>query len=103
MKAITGIAKKYLAASALGGFLLFAGVSTVRADEKECQKRTARADHNLHEAIKHHGADSHEAAEARRELNAARDYCWNADHRWWDEDGHRWRTEHDWDEDHGRP
>jgi len=43
----------------------------------------AKADHKLHEAVEHHG--------------------WNERHRWWDEDGHRWHSDRDWDDhDHDR-
>jgi hypothetical protein len=78
------------------GALLFAGATTVRADD--CQKRTINAEHKLHEAAEHHGWDSPEANHWRQELAAARAYCWEHEHRWWDEDGHRWHTEHDWDD-----
>ena len=71
-----------LSASALGAALFFAGAAPLRADD-DCQKRIARADHKLHEAAEHHG--------------------WEHSHRWWDEDGHRWRTDRDWDDhDHDR-
>ena len=92
-----------LAAAALGGFLLFAGAPRVRADEHECQERVAKADHRLHEAVEHHGWESKEADHARHELREARERCWNESHRWWDEDEHRWRTDRDWDDEHGRP
>jgi hypothetical protein len=85
-----------LAPALFAGALLFAGATAVRADD--CQKRTIRADHKLHEAAEHHGWDSPEAVHWRQELAAARAYCWEHSHRWWDEDGHRWRTEHDWDD-----
>jgi len=81
--------------------VLFAGATVVRADD--CQKRVAKADHKLHEAIEHHGPHSSQAEHWRHELAAARSSCWEHSHRWWDEDGHRWRTEHDWDDhDHDR-
>jgi hypothetical protein len=86
-----------LAPIALAGALLFATASVVRADD-DCQKRTEKADHNLHEAIRKHGPQSPEAEHWRQELAAARSYCWGHDHRWWDEDGHRWHTEQDWNE-----
>jgi hypothetical protein len=36
-------------------------------------------------------------------LREAREYCWEHSHRWWDEDGHRWRSGRDWDDhDHDR-
>lgn len=81
---------------ALAGALLVATTAVVRADD--CQKRTAKADHNLHEAISKHGPQSPEAEHWRQELAAARSYCWEHDHRWWDEDGKRWHTEQDWNE-----
>src|SRR5579859_3650765 len=98
-----GAAKLTLVGATLAGFLLFAGAPRLRADEDDCQRRTARADHRLHEAIEHHGRDSKQADHARHELHEAREYCWNHSKRWWDEDGHRWRSEHDYDDrDHDR-
>jgi hypothetical protein len=85
-----------LAPALFTGVLLFAGATAVRADD--CQKRTMHADHKLHEAVVHHGWQSPEADHWRHELAAARAFCWEHSHRWWDEDGHRWRSEHDWDE-----
>jgi hypothetical protein len=86
---------------ALGGFLLFTGAPRVKAGEAECQHRTERADHELHEAIKHHGWDSKQAEHARHELSEAREYCWAQDHKWWDVEAHEWRSERHWDDDHG--
>ena len=78
------------------------GAAPVRADE-DCQKRIIRADHKLHEAAEHHGWDSPQVAKYRHELAEARAWCWEHSHRWWDEDGHRWRTDRDWDDhDHDR-
>ena len=68
--------------AALAGFLLFTGAPRVRADESECEHRTEKADHHLHEAIEHHGWDSSQAEHARHELHEAREYCWNHSHRW---------------------
>jgi len=81
----------------VAGALMFASSSVARADD-DCQKRTIKADHNLHEAIAKHGPDSPQAAHWRSELAAARSFCWDHDHRWWDEDAKRWHSEHDWDE-----
>jgi hypothetical protein len=89
--------------AALASFLLFAGARRVRADESECEHRTEKADHHLHEAIEHHGWDSSQAEHARHELHEAREYCWHHSHRWWDVETHGWRTDHDWDDDHGHP
>jgi hypothetical protein len=86
----------YLAPVVFAGALLFAGAAATRADD-DCQKRTIRADNSLHDAIKKHGPNSPEAAKYRQELESARAYCWDHDKRWWDADGKRWRTEHDWD------
>jgi hypothetical protein len=95
--------KLTLTLAALLGFLLFTGAPRVSADESECQHRTERADHHLHEAIEHHGYDSKQAEHARHELSEAREYCWNQHHKWWDADAHSWREEHNWDDDHGHP
>jgi hypothetical protein len=89
--------------AALVGFLIFTGAPRVRAGESECEHRTERADHHLHEAIEHHGWDSSQAEHARHELHEAREYCWNHSHRWWDVETHGWHTDHDWDDDHGHP
>jgi len=86
-----------LAATSLGVALFLAGVAPVRADD-DCQKRIIRADHKLHEAAEHHGWDSPQAAKYRHELAETRAWCWEHSHRWWDEDGHRWRTDRDWDD-----
>jgi hypothetical protein len=90
-----------LAAAALAGFLMFTAAPSLRADD--CQHRIARADHRLHEAVEHHGYASPQAERARHELHEAREWCWSARHRWWDEHEHRWHTERDWDDhDHDR-
>jgi len=80
---------------------LFAAAPAARADS--CQDRVVKADHHLHEAAAKHGWDSPEANKAREELNVARSWCWDHEHKWWDEDAHAWKTEH-WDEhDHDHP
>ena len=83
------LGKTALAAAALAGFLVFTGVQSMRADHDDCQRRVARADHRLHEAIEHHGYRSGQAERRRHELREAREHCWNANHRWWDEDERR--------------
>ena len=92
---IRSTAKRAMALAALAGFLAFSS-TPVCADEN-CQRNIEKIGHNLHEAIEHHGPDSKQAAHWREELAAQRERCWNAEHRWWDEDTHQWRTEHDWD------
>jgi hypothetical protein len=86
-----------LTAAALAGLLMFAGAPRLRADD-DCQRRIAKADHRLHEAIEHHGYRSEEAEHRRRDLHELRERCWKANHRWWDEHEHRWHAEHDWDD-----
>jgi len=95
--------KLLVTGAALTGVLFFTTPSHVRADESECQHRIARADHRLHEAVEHHGWDSKQAEHARHELREARENCYTTNHRWWDEDEHRWRTDREWDDQHGRP
>lgn len=100
------LVRSVLAAAALVGLLSFAATPRVYADDYgRCQRRIAKADHKLHEAVEHHGWNSRQADHARHELGEARERCWNNYHRWWDEDGHRWHTDRDWDDhdhDHGR-
>ncbi|PYT78749.1 MAG: hypothetical protein DMG40_18880 [Acidobacteria bacterium] len=99
--------RSLLAAAAMFGLLAF--VATPRAvahgydDYNRCQRRVAKADHKLHEALEHHGWNSRQADHARHELREARERCWKEHHRWWDEDGHRWHNDRDWDDhDHDR-
>ena len=105
------IANKFCAATAslLSGAVLTAAlfltaVPRLHAEDYDrCQRRVAHADHELHEAIERHGRHSPQADRKRHELHEARERCWSASHRWWDEHEHRWHTEHDWDEhDHDR-
>ena len=97
------IRKAVLSAAVLAGFLMFTAVPLVRADEHDCQRRIARADHRLDQAVARHGPQSRQAENARRTLRAERERCWNGIHRWWDEREHRWHTERDWDDhDHDR-
>jgi hypothetical protein len=95
--------KTGLAAMVLAGTLIFMGAPSARGDEAACQHRIARADHRLHEAAEHHGWQSRQVVNARQQLHEAREYCWSHAHKWWDEDGHRWHTDRDWDDhDHDR-
>lgn len=88
----------FFAGIALAGIFALSG----QAQADDCQRRIARADHNLHEAIEHRGYQSEQAEHARHELREAREQCWNSEHRWWDADQKRWRTERDWDDDDHR-
>ena len=69
------------------GLMIFAGgVPKAQAESPEdCQKHIAHAEHDLHEAIEHHGRDSKQANHERRELHDARERCWREHHRWWNE------------------
>lgn len=92
-----------LAAAALAAALTFIGAPVVRADDRGCQRRIAKADQRLHAAVDRHGWQSRQAANARQQLREAREYCWSREHRWWDEHGRRWHTDRDWDDhDHDR-
>jgi len=90
--------KQAFVAAAIAAFLLFSAAPRTVANESECQHRIVKADHKLHEAAEHHGWDSPQAEHARQDLREAREYCWSTYHRWWDEDGHRWHTDRDWDD-----
>ncbi len=97
-------AKAMFATALFAGMLTFTGTPSALADDdRSCQRRIAKADHKLHEAEEHHGWNSKQADHARHELHEARERCWNERHRWWDEDGHRWHSDRDWDDhDHDR-
>jgi hypothetical protein len=91
--------KSLLPAAALTAALFFTAAPGLQAESYDhCQRRIIHADHELHEAIERHGRHSPEAEHKRNELHAARERCWNENHRWWDEDAHRWHTERDWDD-----
>jgi hypothetical protein len=96
--------KALLAAAAFVGMLAFTEAPSTLADNDHgCQRRIAKADHRLHEAVEHHGWDSRQADYARHQLHEARERCWNERHRWWDEHDHRWHSDRDWDDhDHDR-
>jgi hypothetical protein len=78
------------------------GQSEAEVNER-CQRRIQHAEHELHEAIEHHGRHSREADHERSELREAREQCWRDHHRWWDEHDQRWHDQRDWDDrDHDR-
>jgi hypothetical protein len=96
--------KSLLSGAVLTGALVFTAVPRLHAETyNHCQRRVAHADHELHEAIEKHGRHSAQADRKRTVLHEARERCWSENHRWWDEDEHRWHTERDWNEhDHER-
>lgn len=63
-----------LATAALGGFFLFAGVPSAKADS--CRKRIAHAEHELGEAIEDHGYYSRQANHWRHERAEAYERCY---------------------------
>lgn len=92
-----------VAAAVLVGSFAVTAAPKLQADDNDCQRRIAKADHRLHEAVEHHGSHSKQADRARRDLHEAREHCWNSGHRWWNEDDRKWHTERDWDDrDHDR-
>ena len=96
--------KTVLSAVAVLGMLAFGGTPRAFAHEDpyyKCQRRIAKEDYKLHEAIERHGWYSRQAEHQRHELREARERCRREYHRWWDEDSHRWHTDRDWD-DHDR-
>jgi hypothetical protein len=94
--------RSILVSIAFASALFLAGATAVQAKD-DCQRRIARADHKLHEAVEHHGWQSPQAEHWRHELTEARSYCWERNHRWWDEDERRWHNDRDWDDhDHDR-
>jgi hypothetical protein len=89
-----------LSSVALAGVMMFSGTPRALADD--CQKNIAKADHDYHEAMQKHGYNSKEADHERAELREAREKCWNANKKWWDEDSRSWRTSRDWDDNDHR-
>jgi hypothetical protein len=84
-------------AAALAAALLFSSAPRAAGDDG-CHRRTERAEHKLHEAIEHHGPYSRQAEHWRHELREARERCWRERQQWWDEHGHRWHHDRDWDD-----
>jgi hypothetical protein len=74
MRAMFG--KAALATAALGGFFLFAGVPSAKADD--CQRRIAKTEHELGEAIEDHGYNSRQANHWRHERAEAYDRCYGS-------------------------
>src|SRR5260370_5763083 len=90
------VARKSLSAATLAAVLLFVGTPRAAGRDDDCSRRTAHAEHKLHEAIEHHGYRSRQADHWRYELHAARERCWRERQLWWDEHEHRWHHDHDW-------
>ncbi len=87
--------KAFLATAALGGFLLFAGAPSAKANDwDDCNRRAAYADWRLQESIEHFGYYSPQARYWRHERHEAYE---RLEHNRRDE--RRWR-EHEWREHH---
>ena len=93
-----------VATALLGPLSMPGAFAQSREDINEhCQRRVEHAEHDLHEAIEHHGRHSRQAEHERRELHEVREQCWRENHRWWNEHERRWHEERDWDDrDHDR-
>ncbi len=98
------LSRPLFAAAALVVLLVFTATPRAFADDPyKCQRRIAKQEYKLHEAIERHGWYSRQANHERHELREARERCWREHHRWWDEDGRRWHNDRDWDDyDHYR-
>jgi hypothetical protein len=89
--------KAALATAALGGLLLFAGAPGAQAaDRDDCQRRIARTDHRLHEAIEDHGYYRRQAEHWRHERREAYERCYGREYR------NNWDRDRDRDRDYDR-
>ena len=83
----TMFGKAALATAALGGFFLLAGAPSAKADS--CQRRVAKTEHELGEAIEDHGYYSRQANHWRHERSEAYERCYGRDYRSnWNRDGY---------------
>lgn len=86
----TVFGKAALATAALSGVLFLAGPPPANAaDRDSCERRIAKTDYKLHEAIEHHGYYSRQAEHWRHERREAYERCERYGHRYdrdWDRD-----------------
>jgi hypothetical protein len=95
-----GFGKTAVAALLAGALFLFVAEPGLRADDRDkCQHAIEKAEVRLDRAVQKGGEHSREAEDRRRDLNAERERCWNANHQWWNGKEHRWETEHNWEQD----
>jgi len=89
------LGKAALATAALSGIFLFAGAGAQAADRRDdCERRIAKAQWQLRDAVEHHGYYSRQADHRRHELNEAYqrcdryrgDYRYRSDYRCYDRD-----------------
>jgi hypothetical protein len=97
--------KATLATAALSGLFLFAGAPQAQAADRRdgCERRVAKAQWKLRDAIEDHGYYSRQANHQRHELNEAYERCdrYRGEYRYYDRDDHR-RYDRDWDRDRDR-
>lgn len=92
LKSVFG--KTAMATVALSSLFLFGGtLSAKAADRDDCERRIARTEHRLHEAIEDHGYYSRQANHWRHERREAYERCYDRDYRYRE---YRYR---DWDRD----
>ena len=80
--------KAALAAAALGGFLFFASAPGALAEDRDdCQRRIAKTERKLNDAIEDHGYYSKQAEHWRHERREAYERCYGREYRNnWDRD-----------------
>lgn len=91
----TVFGKTALASAALGGLLFFAGTPNAKAaDRDDCERRIARTEYRLREAIEDHGYYSRQARHWRHERREAYEHCYRYGDRYYrhyrDYDRDRW-------------
>jgi len=92
--------KAALATAALGGLLFFAGAPSAQAaDRDDCQRRIAKTERKLNDAIEDHGYYSKQAEHWRHERREAYERCYGREHRYryYDRDDRRYDRDHDRD------
>ena len=98
--------KAALATAALGGFLLFAGAPQAQAaDHRDsCERRIAKTERKLYDAIEDDGYYSKQANHWRHERQEARERCYGRDYRYryYDRDNRRYDRDDYHDRDNRR-
>jgi hypothetical protein len=98
----TKFAAALFLAAALSATILLVG-PRARADEgHECQERIEKAEAKLDKAVRQHGWRSKQAEKRQADLNAARAWCWDHHHRWYNSRDRSWHNDRDWDRDDNR-
>jgi hypothetical protein len=66
--------RKMIGMMALAGLILV-GSAVPSFAREDCRDRVRSAEHNLQQAIRRHGRNSHQAQARRRQLERAREFC----------------------------